>query len=104
VKISGDKGFALQGLIPANGEIWKTRRRAVVPALHRKYLESMINLFGDSNLHGITQLEQVPPPPPKTTLGNRDGDSKLLDIAQLKHVPLTPPPPHTHAQMSPSSR
>lgn len=24
------------GLIPADGEVWKMRRRAIVPALHRK--------------------------------------------------------------------
>lgn len=24
------------GLIPADGEVWKVRRRAVVPALHKK--------------------------------------------------------------------
>lgn len=24
-----------QGLIPANGEVWKTRRRVVVPSLHK---------------------------------------------------------------------
>lgn len=47
----------MKGLIPANGEIWKSRRRAVVPALHKKYLASMVNLFGDSSLHGIRQLE-----------------------------------------------
>ena len=48
-----------QGLIPADGEIWKSRRRALVPALHRKYLESMVQLFGNSSLHGIAQLEKA---------------------------------------------
>ena len=24
-----------QGLIPANGEVWKTRRRTIVPSLHK---------------------------------------------------------------------
>ena len=24
-----------QGLIPADGEVWKARRRAIVPSLHR---------------------------------------------------------------------
>ena len=49
----------MKGLIPANGEIWRVRRRALVPALHKKYLESMINLFGDCGLHGVAQLERV---------------------------------------------
>ena len=51
--------YLMKGLIPANGEIWRVRRRALVPALHKKYLESMINLFGDCGLHGAAQLEKV---------------------------------------------
>jgi cytochrome P450 len=43
-----------QGLIPADGEVWKTRRRAIVPSLHRKYIESMVNMFGDCVLHGAS--------------------------------------------------
>ncbi|KAF5733539.1 protein LUTEIN DEFICIENT 5 chloroplastic isoform X2 [Tripterygium wilfordii] len=35
-----------KGLIPADGEIWRVRRRAIVPALHQKYVAAMINLFG----------------------------------------------------------
>ncbi|GBG86175.1 hypothetical protein CBR_g41079 [Chara braunii] len=34
-----------KGLIPADGEVWKTRRRAIVPSLHRKYVEAMMSLF-----------------------------------------------------------
>ena len=45
------------GLIPADGEIWKTRRRAIVPSLHRKYIESMVAMFGDSALHGARTLQ-----------------------------------------------
>eukprot|EP00878_Enallax_costatus_P013378 GHUV01013988.1.p2 GENE.GHUV01013988.1~~GHUV01013988.1.p2 ORF type:complete len:105 (+),score=12.16 GHUV01013988.1:1825-2139(+) len=41
-----------QGLIPADGEVWRTRRRALVPALHKKYIASMVNMFGDCALHG----------------------------------------------------
>ncbi|GBF96486.1 cytochrome P450 [Raphidocelis subcapitata] len=44
------------GLIPADGEVWKTRRRAVVPALHRKYVASMVGMFGDCALHGAARL------------------------------------------------
>ncbi|KAE8009895.1 hypothetical protein FH972_006301 [Carpinus fangiana] len=36
------------GLIPADGEIWRVRRRAIVPALHKKYVAAMINLFGQA--------------------------------------------------------
>ncbi|KAH9326200.1 hypothetical protein KI387_006378, partial [Taxus chinensis] len=35
-----------KGLIPADGEIWRVRRRAIVPALHRKYVVAMLDLFG----------------------------------------------------------
>lgn len=48
-----------KGLIPADGEIWRTRRRAIVPSLHRKYIASMINMFGDSTLNGARTLEKA---------------------------------------------
>lgn len=35
------------GLIPADPKTWKVRRRAVVPAFHKKWLKRMISLFGD---------------------------------------------------------
>lgn len=47
-----------QGLIPADGEVWRERRRAVVPALHRRYIESMLGMFGASALHGAAVLER----------------------------------------------
>ncbi|GLC45871.1 hypothetical protein PLESTB_001447900 [Pleodorina starrii] len=47
------------GLIPADGEIWKARRRAVVPALHRKYVASMVGMFGDCTLHGTSTLDRA---------------------------------------------
>lgn len=61
-----------QGMIPADGEVWKTRRRAIVPALHRKYITSMVDMFGDSMLHG-TQVGAQPgarDAPPLGTLGS----------------------------------
>ena len=47
------------GLIPADGDVWKARRRAVVPSLHRKYIENMVRMFGDSALHGVSSLQQA---------------------------------------------
>lgn len=35
------------GLIPADPKIWKVRRRAVVPGFHKRWLNSMVGLFGD---------------------------------------------------------
>ncbi|KAI4302023.1 hypothetical protein L6164_035245 [Bauhinia variegata] len=37
-----------KGLIPADGEIWRVRRRAIVPALHLKYVTATIDLFGQA--------------------------------------------------------
>ncbi|KAM7532134.1 hypothetical protein LguiB_035544 [Lonicera macranthoides] len=34
------------GLIPADGDVWRVRRRAIVPSLHQKYVAAMISLFG----------------------------------------------------------
>lgn len=45
------------GLIPADGEVWKVRRRAVVPSLHKKYIANMVNMFADSALHGVATLD-----------------------------------------------
>lgn len=46
-----------QGLIPAGEEVWKVRRRAIQPALHRKYIEAMVDMFGDCTMHGCEVLE-----------------------------------------------
>lgn len=36
-----------KGLIPADPVTWKVRRRAVAPSFHKRWLETMINMFGD---------------------------------------------------------
>lgn len=46
------------GLIPADGDVWRERRRAIVPALHRKYIASMLGMFGECALHGARTLEK----------------------------------------------
>ncbi len=38
-------------LLAADGEIWKTRRRVIVPSLHRAYIAAMVKMFGDCTLH-----------------------------------------------------
>lgn len=50
---------ALPGLIPADGEVWKARRRIVVPSLHRKYIANMVGMFGDCALHGAAALQRA---------------------------------------------
>lgn len=37
-----------KGLIPADGEIWRVRRRAIVPALHLKFVTAMVDLFSQA--------------------------------------------------------
>mmetsp|Transcript_3258 Transcript_3258/g.4935 ORF Transcript_3258/g.4935 Transcript_3258/m.4935 type:complete len:681 (+) Transcript_3258:111-2153(+) len=37
-----------KGLIPADPVTWKSRRRAIVPGFHRKWLNAMIGVFGKS--------------------------------------------------------
>ncbi|KNA19445.1 hypothetical protein SOVF_061630 [Spinacia oleracea] len=37
-----------KGLIPADGEIWRVRRRAIVPSLHMKFVTAMIDLFSQA--------------------------------------------------------
>ena len=44
------------GLIPADGETWKIRRRIVVPSLHKKYVASMVDMFGQCGMQGSAQL------------------------------------------------
>ena len=39
--------------------MWKVRRRAIVPSLHRKYIENMVGMFADSALHGVSSLQQA---------------------------------------------
>ncbi|XP_042449339.1 protein LUTEIN DEFICIENT 5, chloroplastic-like isoform X1 [Zingiber officinale] len=45
------------GLIPADGEIWRVRRRAIVPALHQKYVVAMIKLFGEASYKLCKKLD-----------------------------------------------
>ncbi|CAI5463951.1 unnamed protein product [Closterium sp. Yama58-4] len=48
-----------QGLIPADGEVWLTRRRTVAPALHRKYVSAMVSLFGECSQQLCDKLERA---------------------------------------------
>ncbi|KAF3335461.1 protein LUTEIN DEFICIENT 5 [Carex littledalei] len=48
-----------KGLIPADGEIWRVRRRAIVPALHQKYVAAMISLFGEASCKLCENLEKA---------------------------------------------
>jgi cytochrome P450 len=34
-----------KGLIPADLDTWRVRRRAIVPAFHKAYYEAMVDMF-----------------------------------------------------------
>ncbi|XP_073159484.1 protein LUTEIN DEFICIENT 5, chloroplastic [Henckelia pumila] len=46
-----------KGLIPADGEVWRVRRRAIVPALHQKFVAAMFKLFGAATDRLCKKLE-----------------------------------------------
>ena len=48
-----------KGLIPADLETWKPRRRAIVPAFHRAYLEAMVAMFGHCTQETVRKLERA---------------------------------------------
>ncbi|CAM6075323.1 unnamed protein product [Sphagnum tenellum] len=45
------------GLIPADGDVWQVRRRALVPAVHRKYVAAMMGLFGKATQQLCNKLD-----------------------------------------------
>lgn len=47
-----------KGLIPADPETWRVRRRQIIPAFHKKWLEYMVGLFGYCNVPLIASLEK----------------------------------------------
>mmetsp|Transcript_13496 Transcript_13496/g.29318 ORF Transcript_13496/g.29318 Transcript_13496/m.29318 type:complete len:647 (-) Transcript_13496:233-2173(-) len=48
-----------KGLIPADPETWAVRRRAIVPAFHKAWLNHMVGLFGYCNEGLIKNLEKA---------------------------------------------
>lgn len=48
-----------KGLIPADPETWNVRRRAIVPAFHKAWLEHMVGLFGFCNVPLIASLDNI---------------------------------------------
>jgi len=45
-----------KGLIPADPETWSVRRKQIVPAFHKAWLDHMVGLFGNCNTPLIEQL------------------------------------------------
>lgn len=48
-----------KGLIPADPETWSVRRRAIVPAFHKAWLQHMVGLFGYCNTPLIASLDKL---------------------------------------------
>jgi len=46
-----------KGLIPADLETWKVRRRAVVPAFHKAYYEAMVQMFSRCTQQAVNKLD-----------------------------------------------
>ena len=48
-----------KGLIPADLETWKVRRRQIVPAFHQAYLENCVKMFGECTKKTMERLENA---------------------------------------------
>lgn len=48
-----------KGLIPADPETWSVRRRQIVPAFHKAWLEHMVGLFGYCNEPLVASLSKI---------------------------------------------
>lgn len=48
-----------KGLIPADPATWSVRRRQIVPAFHKAWLEHMVGLFGYCNAPLIDSLDKI---------------------------------------------
>lgn len=47
-----------KGLIPADLETWRQRRRAIVPAFHKAYLEAMVAMFATCTQRSVDKLRR----------------------------------------------
>mmetsp|Transcript_18846 Transcript_18846/g.38802 ORF Transcript_18846/g.38802 Transcript_18846/m.38802 type:complete len:641 (+) Transcript_18846:144-2066(+) len=48
-----------QGLIPADPDVWRERRRVIVPGFHKRWLNRMLTLFAQCNSDLIESLYQA---------------------------------------------
>ena len=46
-----------QGLIPADPDVWRKRRRVLVPGFHRRWLERMTGLFSECSVGLLAELD-----------------------------------------------
>ncbi|CAN1337309.1 Cytochrome P450 97B2, chloroplastic [Linum perenne] len=48
-----------KGLIPADLDTWKQRRRVIAPGFHTSYLEAMVKIFTDCSERSIMKFEEL---------------------------------------------
>lgn len=48
-----------KGLIPADLETWKPRRRAIVPAFHKAYLQAMVRMFCSCTQRSVQKFDSL---------------------------------------------
>ena len=65
-----------KGLIPADPETWAKRRRQIVPAFHKAWLEHMVGLFGYCNVPLIDSLNRL-----ADTTGKVEMEEKFCSVA-----------------------
>lgn len=66
-----------KGLIPADLDTWKLRRRAITPAFHALYLEAMVKVFSDCSEKMILKSEKLLK---EKEVSSREGDTIELDL------------------------
>jgi hypothetical protein len=73
-----------RGLIPADPGTWTVRRRAIVPAFHRAWLNHMVGLFGHCNSGLLSSLESAASrndAPPGQRGGRIEMEEKFCSVA-----------------------
>jgi len=66
-----------KGLIPADPVTWGIRRKQIIPAFHKKWLEYMVGLFGYCNVPLIASLERSV----QTNGGKVEMEEKFCSVA-----------------------
>ncbi|KAF3495073.1 hypothetical protein DY000_02053824 [Brassica cretica] len=66
-----------KGLIPADLDTWKLRRRAITPAFHALYLEAMVKIFSDCSEKMILKSEKLLK---EKEVSSGEGDTIELDL------------------------
>ncbi|QDZ19103.1 cytochrome P450 [Chloropicon primus] len=67
-----------KGLIPADIETWKVRRKAVIPGFHKAYLDCMVDLFGRCTERTVEKIDRVCKGDGDKTL---DMETEFLNVA-----------------------